>query len=401
MCLAANVPLIESGTQGFDGQVQVIKKGQTECYDCNAKQTPKSFPVCTIRSTPSQPIHCIVWAKSYLFTELFGVSEDDAPELDTSENAENAEEIQNLRQETDALKAIRGAVDQADFTQQVFLKVYDHDIRRLLSMEDMWKTRKRPKPLDYGEVLNNSAAIRLSSLNAQALWNTEENYAIFADALKKLANRFQSLRKQSGDAVLAFDKDDDDIMSFVTAAANLRSTVFGIEAKSKFEAKQMAGNIIPAIATTNAMAAGLCVLQAFKVLRNQIEKAKMVFLERPSARIINSEPVRPPNPECPTCSIAQSSIQVDPTRATLSNLVEDVLKSQLGYGDDISISRDEGLLYDPDFDDNLSKKFADLGLCTDNVLTVADEADKNPRVNLALTLQEGYVRYYRSRFCLF
>ena len=26
MCLAADVPLIESGTQGFDGQVQVIKK---------------------------------------------------------------------------------------------------------------------------------------------------------------------------------------------------------------------------------------------------------------------------------------------------------------------------------------------------------------------------------------
>lgn len=87
MCLAANVPLIESGTTGFDGQVQVIQKvsspecaghqrghsslilkqGKTECYDCNPKETPKSFPVCTIRSTPSQPIHCIVWAKSYLF----------------------------------------------------------------------------------------------------------------------------------------------------------------------------------------------------------------------------------------------------------------------------------------------------------------------------------------------
>lgn len=26
MCLAANVPLVESGTTGFNGQVQVIKK---------------------------------------------------------------------------------------------------------------------------------------------------------------------------------------------------------------------------------------------------------------------------------------------------------------------------------------------------------------------------------------
>jgi ubiquitin-like 1-activating enzyme E1 B len=66
MCLAADVPLIESGTTGFNGQVQVIKKGVSACYDCTPKETPKSFPVCTIRSTPSQPIHCIVWGKSYL-----------------------------------------------------------------------------------------------------------------------------------------------------------------------------------------------------------------------------------------------------------------------------------------------------------------------------------------------
>jgi len=66
MCLAADIPLIESGTTGFNGQVQVIKKAVTACYDCTPKETPKSFPVCTIRSTPSQPIHCIVWAKSYL-----------------------------------------------------------------------------------------------------------------------------------------------------------------------------------------------------------------------------------------------------------------------------------------------------------------------------------------------
>lgn len=65
--MAAGTPLVESGTAGYAGQVQPIKKDITECYDCSGKPVPKGFPVCTIRSTPSTPIHCIVWAKSYLF----------------------------------------------------------------------------------------------------------------------------------------------------------------------------------------------------------------------------------------------------------------------------------------------------------------------------------------------
>ncbi|KAJ1931791.1 E1 ubiquitin-activating protein uba2, partial [Linderina pennispora] len=60
-CLAANVPLIESGTAGYLGHSTVIKGGETECFDCQAKPVEqKTFPVCTIRSTPSSPIHCIV-----------------------------------------------------------------------------------------------------------------------------------------------------------------------------------------------------------------------------------------------------------------------------------------------------------------------------------------------------
>ena len=386
MCLVSDVPLIESGTTGYDGQVQVIKKGRTECYECNPKPTPKSFPVCTIRSTPSQPIHCIVWAKSYLFAEIFGTPEDDSVELDASEDSENAQELRNLQEEATALKDIRRSMDQSDFARRVFAKVFDQDIQRLLSMEDMWKTRKRPTPLNFEEVSGAAVSVSSPSSASQSVWSLPENYAVFSDSLKRLAHRYQAARKQADDAMLSFDKDDEDMIDFVAAAANMRSLVFGIKGKSKFEVKQMAGNIIPAIATTNAMAAGLCVLQAFKIIRSQLDKAKMVFLERPGARTINSEPVRPPNPDCAVCSIAQSGIVIDPSRATLSDLVEDVLKSRLGYGDEISISRDDGLLYDPDFDENLSKKFSDLGLGSDNVLTVADEEDENPRVNLALTL---------------
>lgn len=393
MCLAADVPLIESGTTGFNGQVQVIKKGQTECYDCNVKETPKSFPVCTIRSTPSQPIHCIVWGKSYLFTEIFGTSEDDAPELDHTEDSENAKELEKLRQESQALKRIRESIGSEDFPRMVFEKVFKEDIERLRSMEGMWNTRKPPEPLDYDKVSQGVLSVGSAiAQQDQIVWTLAENFAVFIDSLRRLSNRLEELRAngETGNAppILTFDKDDMDTLDFVAASANLRSYIFSIETRSKFDIKQMAGNIIPAIATTNAMTAGLCVLQAFKVMRDDLEKARMVFLVRSTERVISVESLRSPKPECPVCSVTQSTVIVDTARATLNDLVEDFLKLELGYGEEFSVSSEAGILYDPELDDNLPKKFGELGVKGDSFITVVDEEDENPRVNLVLAISE-------------
>ncbi|OAX78760.1 hypothetical protein ACJ72_06931 [Emergomyces africanus] len=392
MCLAANVPLIESGTTGFNGQVQVIKKGRTECYDCNSKQVPKSFPVCTIRSTPSQPIHCIVWAKSYLLPELFGESESDPEEFDHSEDAENAEEIANLQKEAQALLSIRQSMGSDDFAEKVFNKVFNEDIDRLRQMEDMWKTRKPPQPLPFDTLQQEATAVEPTiSTDDQKVWSLAENFAVFKDSLGRLSRRLQELEATSTDGqkpVITFDKDDVDTLDFVAASANLRSYVFGIEMKSKFEIKQMAGNIIPAIATTNAMTAAICVLQAFKVLKDEYDNAKMVFLERSGVRAINTANLSPPNPQCPVCSVAQGRISIDLGRATLNDLVEGLLRRQLGYGEELSISNQMGTIYDPDLDDNLPKKLKDLGVSNDSFITVVDEEDDNTRVNLDLLVTE-------------
>ena len=54
LCLAAEVPLVESGTAGYLGQVSVHIKGVTPCFECEPKAAPKTFPVCTIRNTPDK-----------------------------------------------------------------------------------------------------------------------------------------------------------------------------------------------------------------------------------------------------------------------------------------------------------------------------------------------------------
>ncbi|KAK3297821.1 uncharacterized protein B0H64DRAFT_132239 [Chaetomium fimeti] len=397
MCLAADVPLIESGTTGFNGQVQVIKKGVTACYDCSPKETPKSFPVCTIRSTPSQPIHCIVWGKSYLLNEIFGTSEDESA-FDHSSDAENAQEIAELKRESEALRRIRESVGSPEFHEMLFDKVFNTDIVRLRSMEDMWKARKAPEPLNYKDLLE-KAKEALASKEAvlkddQKVWSLEENLVVLNDSLDRLSKRILDIKNTQGglaDAIITFDKDDEDTLDFVAASANIRSTLFGIDRKSKFDIKQMAGNIIPAIATTNAIVAGLCVLEAFKVLKGEYDRAREVFLTPfAPARLLASDKSRVPNPDCPVCSVFQTRAYVDLSRATLNDLVEDFLKLQLGYGEkEISVSNEVGILYDPDETDNLGKKLSELGIKPDSFLTITDEDDEDPYVNVVVAIQEA------------
>lgn len=431
MCLAANIPLIESGTTGYNGQVQVIQSGQSECYDCTEKAVPKSFPICTIRSTPSQPIHCIVWAKSYLFQEIFGTSEDEVADVDQSKDSKNAEEIDTLTKEARGLQDIRASMSSPDFARKIVQKVFIDDIQRLCSMTDMWRGKKPPKPLDLQDLDREvqRGNYQVASQD-QKVWNLNENYAVFRDSLDRLSRRYQSIQASrsgmNGSAppvVLSFDKDDEDTLDFVAAASNLRSHVFWIEEKSKFDIKQMAGNIIPAIATTNAIVAGLCVTEALKLLRSgsarrdpSSNRTTPMLLSRPSTNeslqsysangdsmelrppqseatisrrsrnifltptmpnaTLSSERLCPPNPSCAVCSVAYASVLVDFDTCRLNDLIDDVIIPRLGYHGDFAILNEKGPIYDPDFDDNLDSLISSLGVRNGSGLRIVDENDE-------------------------
>jgi ubiquitin-like 1-activating enzyme E1 B len=239
MCLAAGIPLVESGTAGYLGQVSVHLKNLTKCYDCDPKEIEqKTYPVCTIRSTPSTPIHCIVWAKNYLFNALFGKLDEQEEDLDSKKTKENEKEIENMKKESKSLLKMRDSLGSADSYQKVFERVFVEDIKTLITMKDLWTTRKEPNLI---QLQSKKLKINHTSLEFdQQVWTLEENIQVFKQSLNEIAQDLIKQRKKDPQVVFEFDKDDERFLNFVTSTANIRAIIFHIQPTSRFITK---GNI--------------------------------------------------------------------------------------------------------------------------------------------------------------
>ncbi|KAF3559489.1 hypothetical protein F2Q69_00016387 [Brassica cretica] len=337
LCLAADVPLVESGTTGFLGQVTVHVKGKTECYECQTKPTPKTYPVCTITSTPTKFVHCIVWAKELLFAKLFGdKNQDNDLNVRANKAASSSKETEDVFERAED-------EDIEQYGRKIYDHVFGYNIEAALSNEETWKNRRRPRPIYSKDVLP------------------------------------ESLRH------LTFDKDDQLAVEFVTAAANIRAESFGIPLHSLFEAKGIAGNIVHAVATTNAIVAGLIVIEAIKVLKKDADKYRMTYcLEHPSRKMLLM-PVEPfePNPSCYVCSKTPLVLEINTQKSKLRDLVDKIVKAKLGMNLPL-IMHGASLLYEvgDDLDDimvanynsNLEKSLSELPspVINGSILTVED-----------------------------
>eukprot|EP00039_Didymoeca_costata_P001913 m.56211 g.56211 ORF g.56211 m.56211 type:complete len:608 (+) comp11025_c0_seq2:3980-5803(+) len=330
LCLSSEVPLVESGTRGYVGQAEVIYKG-VECYECRPKKPPKQYPVCTIRNTPSEPIHCIVWAK-FLFSQLFGVPDDENDVTpDTADKEAQTSNDNATKGPPGPRKTVRMWIMEHDYNAvKLFHRLFYEDVETLLAMDGLWKKRKKPQPLNIDDLPTENIAGNDKLLPTQKLWSLTECKDQFVESVNALRRRMLS----SENPDLVWDKDDDDAMTFVTAAANLRSQIFGIKRQSYFDTKSAAGNIIPAIATTNAVIAGLIVLEAIKVLNGKQHECKNVYLsQQPMSRgiILNPASLQPRNQECFACKESkEASVTLNTTNCTIGFLRDTILRKALG-----------------------------------------------------------------------
>uniref|UniRef100_A0A8B9RAQ0 SUMO-activating enzyme subunit 2 n=1 Tax=Astyanax mexicanus TaxID=7994 RepID=A0A8B9RAQ0_ASTMX len=379
MCLAADIPLIESGTAGYLGQVTVIKKGVTECYECQPKPTQKTFPGCTIRNTPSEPIHCIVWAK-YLFNQLFGEEDADqevSPDTADPEAAWNPEDTAARATASDQDGDIK-RVSTKDWARstgydpvKLFNKLFKDDIMYLLTMDKLWKKRKAPVPLDWAEMLQLGEDPDEgcgTGLKDQQVLNVGGYSRLFQHSVETL--RSQLADKGDG-AELVWDKDDPPAMDFVTAAANLRMHIFSMNMKSRFDVKSMAGNIIPAIATTNAVIAGLIVLEALKVLNSDIQQCRTIFLNKqpnPRKKLLVPCALDRPNPNCYVCaSKPEVTVKLNVHKTIVQALQDKILKEKFGMvAPDVQIEDGKGTILisseEGETEANNGKMLSDFGI---------------------------------------
>ena len=342
LCLAAKVPLIDSGTTGFLGQVMPIFKGKTSCYECKPKPTQKVYPICTIRSTPDQPVHCIVWAKE-LFKLLCGTNSESMLFEEETEDSKSTY-MKYVKFPTVASPAEWGQLIQHGV--QLLVALFSIEVSNCIEAGVYAKAKKQPVPISESNLqqagsaaLATLAQLGASSHSAQPFQDTD----IWGEAEAAKELLLCMMEAAATGQSLQFDKDDSLAMRFVASASNLRSRIFGIDLKTFHDAKGIAGNIIPAIATTNAIVAGIQVLQAVKVLlagggaaedSEAFKCCSHVYVNRmPNRKGTFLQPSEPEGPEaeCYVCSSSQVALSIDTANATLATLVEKVLKRKLGF----------------------------------------------------------------------
>ncbi|KAL9180727.1 hypothetical protein ACHAXT_011180 [Thalassiosira profunda] len=436
LCLAAAVPLVEAGTAGYLGQVTVIDRPSgTECYECQSKPTQKVYPICTIRSTPSQPVHCIVWAKE-LYKLCFGPKVEDSMLFEDEESlradrdaaAKEKEEANEGGEEgktdnematdvssapngeggegstyMDAVGELRsllgigstGSEDEAALrskAQEALTALFATEIDKQIGMDRYKTAEKVPVPISSEDLVR---CIDIDAIpptaregyNPTDVWSPGECAAEMAACFLEVAAH--TIGPDPSQPLPEFDKDDDVAMRFVAAASNLRQCVFGIEPlQSLYDAKGIAGNIIPAIATTNAIVAGLQVLQAFHILKSKLgleeagkdanseegglklkDSCRYTYCLRDKTRkgyLLQPTQLPEPNPNCFVCRNATVSLSLNTQAWTLDMLLARVLKKELGFAEPtIMIGEDivyeEGDDIDPgEYAANKSKTLAGL-----------------------------------------
>jgi ubiquitin-activating enzyme E1 len=124
-----------------------------------------------------------------------------------------------------------------------------------------------------------------------------DDAAVIDELNAKLVRCRMSLQPEFRMKAIQFEKDDDTNyhMDMIAGLANMRARNYSVPEVDKLKAKFIAGRIIPAIATSTAMATGFVCLEMYKVLdgSHKVEDYRNTFANLALPLFSMAEPVPP------------------------------------------------------------------------------------------------------------
>ena len=351
LCIEAKRPLLDSGTLGSKGHVQVVLPDLTETYgERNDPEDDQSIPVCTLKLFPEETTHCIEWALD-LFAKLFTAE----PALIRSlfQKKDTVLEGEKL---TTAVKILRkwpnSFEDCVHFAWRKFHQLFNISAQRLMQVypldaktsdgKPFWTLPKRPPvsiPFDASNPNHVSFILSTSLLQARVCSvqvpsiPTSELQTRVIDMVRSFPVKEFRLSKEKEDSLRAqvdskdtspntpsistnlqselnaligsvsldsrpeeFEKDNDGNghVDFIHAACNCRAQVYTLKSAEWITVKLKAGRIIPAMATTTAVVAALQTVEMVKVVKRcMVDVHRNAFINLAASVCAMTEPSPP------------------------------------------------------------------------------------------------------------
>lgn len=329
-CVYYRKPLLESGTLGTKGNVQVVIPFLTESYSSSQDPPEKSIPICTLKNFPNAIEHTLQWARDQ-FEGLFHQPVETAQQFIT--DGAFVQRVMKLsgNQPVEQLEAVKNILvdsrpndfnDCVLWARRLWEENFNNQIRQLLfnfpadqvtsSGAPFWSGPKRcPHHLEFdaensthldfvvaaanlkaeiygiAQNRNREEIVRVVSqivlpkfeprpgvridVNESEAAQSYGNGNSDAEALQNLKSSLPSRSTVQGLTLhpVEFEKDDDSNfhMDFIVACSNLRAENYGIAAVDRHKSKLIAGKIIPAIATTTSLVVGLVCIEFYKLIQ--------------------------------------------------------------------------------------------------------------------------------------
>lgn len=290
-------PLIDSGTMGSKGNVQVIIPHLTETYGSSKDPDEKAgIPICTLKSFPYKPEHTIQWAR-----ELFETEFNQIPSF--LNKYKNSLELENIN-DADSKQLLKQLYKYVDFELSsecycrllcTILRENFHDnIQEINSKyskaenKEELGDKKLPNYLNWDQenIYELKEFYNYGFRLLNQIFGTDLSFAESSDVLSMSSMPFEYdigeldtelvikiispiINSVPNALSIEFEKDDDDLghVQWIWLSSNMRNFQYSISQTDLWETRKIAGNIIPALITTTSLISGFQILEFIRVIK--------------------------------------------------------------------------------------------------------------------------------------